>query len=59
MTTLPLSLQFLAAWIGTWIAQHHGRTIAYLKEENALRRDRILAAGSSVMALLLDVLADD
>jgi hypothetical protein len=32
---LPLPLfQFLAAWIGTWVARHQERSIAYLKEEN-------------------------
>jgi len=38
MTELPLPLQFLAAWIGTWIARHQERTIAYLKEENRALR---------------------
>jgi hypothetical protein len=31
---LPLPLQFVAAWIGTWVARHQERSIAYLKEEN-------------------------
>jgi putative transposase len=34
MAELPLPLQFLAAWIGTWVARHQERSIAYLKEEN-------------------------
>jgi len=33
MTALPLPLQFVAAWIATWIARHQERTISYLKEE--------------------------
>jgi len=41
MTELPLPLQFLAAWIGTWIARHQERTIAYLKEENRALRGRL------------------
>jgi hypothetical protein len=31
MTTLPLPIQFLAAWIAAWMARHQERTIAYLK----------------------------
>jgi hypothetical protein len=34
MAEVPLPLQFLAAWIGTWVARHQERSIAYLKEEN-------------------------
>ena len=34
MGELPLPVQFLAAWIGTWVAQRQERLIAYLKEEN-------------------------
>src|SRR5262249_35935411 len=41
MTGLPLTVQFLAAWIGTWIARHQERTIAYLKEENRALRDQL------------------
>ena len=36
MAELPLPIQFLAAWIGTWVARHQERTIAYLKEENSV-----------------------
>jgi hypothetical protein len=36
MPELPLPLQFLAAWIGTWVARHQERSIAYLKEENRI-----------------------
>ena len=41
MTTLPLPVQFLAAWIGTWIARHQQRTIKYLKEENRVLREKL------------------
>ena len=41
MTELPLPFQFLAAWIGTWIARHQERTIAYLKDENALLVEKL------------------
>ena len=41
MTTLPLPVQFLAAWIGTWIARHQERTIEYLKEENRVLREKL------------------
>lgn len=41
MTTLPLSVQFLAAWIGTWITRHQERTIEYLKEENRVLREKL------------------
>ena len=41
MTTLPLPVQFLAAWIGTWIARHQERTIDYLKEENRVLREKL------------------
>jgi putative transposase len=34
MAELPLPVRFLAAWIGTWVARHQERSIAYLKEEN-------------------------
>ena len=34
MAELPLPLQFLGAWIGTWVTRHQERSIAYLKEEN-------------------------
>jgi hypothetical protein len=35
MAELPLPLQFLAAWIGTWVARHQERSIAYLKVSQA------------------------
>jgi hypothetical protein len=41
MTELPLPTQFLAAWIGTWIARHRDRTIAYLKEENLVLLEKV------------------
>ena len=41
MTAVPLPVQFLAAWIGTWIARHQERTIAYLKEENRVLRKKL------------------
>jgi transposase len=34
MAELPLPVRFLVAWIGTWVARHQERSIAYLKEEN-------------------------
>jgi putative transposase len=36
MAELPLPLQFLAAWIGTWVGRHQERSIAYLREENRI-----------------------
>jgi hypothetical protein len=33
MAELPLPLQLLAAWIGTWIARRQERTIRYLKQQ--------------------------
>ena len=41
MTALPLPVQFVAAWIGTWIARHQQRTIEYLKEENRILREKL------------------
>jgi len=41
MAQLPLPLQFLAAWIGTWVARHQERTIAYLKEENGVLLEKL------------------
>jgi len=41
MTTLPLPVQFLAAWIATWMARHQERTIDYLKEENRILREKL------------------
>jgi len=41
MADIPLPLQFLAAWIGTWVTRHQERAIAYLKEENRVLRARL------------------
>jgi hypothetical protein len=41
MTEIPLPLQFIAAWIGTWVGRHQERTIAYLKEENRVFREKL------------------
>ena len=41
MTELPLPIQFLAAWIGTWVARHQERTVAYFKEENRVLLERL------------------
>jgi hypothetical protein len=43
MTEIPLPLQFIAAWIGTWVARHQERTIAHLKEENRVFREKARA----------------
>jgi hypothetical protein len=41
MTTRPLPVQFLVAWIATWMARHQERTIDYLKEENRVLREKL------------------
>jgi putative transposase len=41
MTEIPLPLQFIAAWIGTWVGRQRERTIAYLKEENRVLREKL------------------
>jgi transposase len=41
MPELPLPLQFLAAWIGTWIARRQEGTIGYLKEENRVLLEKL------------------
>jgi hypothetical protein len=41
MAELPLPLQFLAAWMGTWIARRQERTIGYLKEENRVLLEKL------------------
>src|SRR5579863_172611 len=41
MKELPLPLQFLAAWIGTWLARRQERLIEYLKEENAVLVEKL------------------
>jgi hypothetical protein len=41
MSDLPLPVQFLAAWIGTWMARKQERLIGYLKEENRVLREKL------------------
>jgi putative transposase len=41
MIEMPLPLQFAAAWISAWLARHQERTIAYLREENQVLRDKL------------------
>ena len=41
MSELPLPVQFLAAWIGTWLARRQERLIDYLKEENRVLLERL------------------
>ena len=41
MAQLPLQFQFLAAWIGTWIARHQEPTLGYLKEENRVLLEKL------------------
>jgi putative transposase len=38
---LPLPLQFLAAWIGTWLGEHQARVIEYHRAENAALLERL------------------
>src|ERR1700690_1458997 len=38
---LPLPLQFLAAWIGMWLGEHHARVIEYQRAENAALFERL------------------
>jgi putative transposase len=38
---LPLSLQFLAAWIGMWLGEHQARVIEYQRAENAALLERL------------------
>lgn len=40
-TALPLPLQFLAAWIGYWVARRQESTIEYLKAENRALHERL------------------
>ena len=40
-TSLPLPLQFLAAWIGTWLREHQARVIQYQRAENEALRERL------------------
>jgi hypothetical protein len=39
-TSLPLPLQFLAAWIATWLGEHQARMIEYQRAENAALLER-------------------
>jgi putative transposase len=41
MSELPLPVQFLAAWIGTWVARRQERLIGYLKEENRVLLEKL------------------
>jgi hypothetical protein len=41
MSELPLPVQFLAAWIGTWFARRQERLIEYLKTENRVLLERL------------------
>jgi transposase InsO family protein len=41
MSELPLPVQFLAAWIGTWIARRQAQLIECLKEENRVLRGKL------------------
>jgi len=41
MSELPLPFRFLAAWIGTWMARRQEQTVAYLREENSVLRERL------------------
>src|SRR5450432_1644301 len=40
-TSLPLPLQFLAAWIATWLGEHQARMIEYQRAENAALLERL------------------
>ena len=41
MSELPLPVQFLAAWIGTWLVRRQDRLIGYLREENRVLLERL------------------
>ena len=41
MSELPLPVQFLAAWIGTWLVRRQERLIGYLREENRVLLERL------------------
>jgi hypothetical protein len=41
MTELPLPLQFVAAWIGTWLTRHQELALEYLKEENRVLGEKL------------------
>jgi len=38
---LPLPVQFLAAWIGTWLGRRQERLIGYLREENRVLLEKL------------------
>ena len=39
--SLPLPLQFLAAWIGMWVGEHQARVIEFQRAENAALLERL------------------
>jgi len=39
--SLPLPMQFLAAWIGMWLGPHQARVIQYQRAENEALRARL------------------
>ena len=39
--SLPLPLQFLAAWIGVWLGDNQARVIEYQRAENAALLERL------------------
>jgi putative transposase len=39
--SLPLPLQFLAAWIGMWLGEHQARVIEYQRAENSALLERL------------------
>jgi transposase InsO family protein len=41
MSELPLPVQFLAAWIGAWVARRQAQQIEYLKEENRVLLEKV------------------
>jgi hypothetical protein len=41
ISEMPLPVQFLAAWIGTWLARRQERLIEYLKEENRVLVEKL------------------
>ena len=41
MSELPLPVQFLAAWIGTWLSRRQDCLIGYLREENRVLLERL------------------
>ena len=47
---LPLPLQFLAAWIGMWLGEHHARVIEYPGERNHQGLDNVLLKGAPAPA---------